>query len=163
MAAIPGRGLSLPAAPGVDLSAVSEVLSTQITPRISETNMAGHISNTVLPVWFEAGRAAIYAMFRDCADFDSSPLVIKTFTVTFHRELELSGEVTIECAVTRVGRTSFALTERAVQDGRVCATGDVVYVVVGAEGPVAVPDSIREQLNAHQVSDSIREHGLGSR
>lgn len=157
-AAIARRGLSLPAAPGVDLSAVSEVLSTQITPRISETNMAGHISNTVLPVWFQAGRAAICAMIRDCADVDSSPLVIRTFTVTFHGELELSGEVTIECAVTRVGQTSFALTERPVQDGQVCATGDVVYVVVGAEGPVAVPDSIRKQLNAHQVPDSIREH-----
>lgn len=158
MAAIPGRGLLLPAAHGVALSAVFEVLSTQTTPRISETNMAGHISNMVLPVWFEAGRAAIYPMFRDCADFDSSPLVIKTFTVTFHRQLELSGEVIIECTVTRVGRTSFALTERAVQDGQVCATGDVVCVVVGAEGPVAVPDSIRKQLNAHQVPDSIRGH-----
>lgn len=126
------------------------MFTTQITPRISETNMGGHISNTVLPVWFEAGRAEIYAMFRNSKHIESSTLVIKTFTVTFHREVELSGEVTIECAVTNVGRTSFALAERALQHGQVCATGEVVYVVVGPEGPVAVPGLVRDQLEAHQ-------------
>ncbi|SFV23225.1 acyl-CoA thioesterase [Micrococcus terreus] len=134
------------------------MFTTQITPRMSETNRAGHISNTVLPVWFEAGRAEIYAMFRHSDHVQSSPLVIKTFTVTFHRELELSGEVTIECAVTRVGRTSFALAERALQHGQVCATGEVVYVVVGPDGSEAVPDAIRDQLNAHQISESAPEH-----
>ena len=71
------------------------MFTTQITPRISETNMGGHISNTGLPVWFEAGRAEIYAMFRNSKHIESSTLVIKTFTVTFHREEQLSGEVTI--------------------------------------------------------------------
>lgn len=128
------------------------MLTTQITPRISETNMGGHISNTVVPVWFEAGRAEIYAMVRDSGHFKASPLVIKTFTVTFHHELEVSGEVTIECEVARVGRTSFTLAERALQSGQVCATGEVVYVLVGAEGLVTVPESIRTWLIRHQVS-----------
>ncbi|MCT2089258.1 acyl-CoA thioesterase [Micrococcus terreus] len=134
------------------------MFTTQITPRISETNMGGHISNTVLPVWFEAGRAEIYAMFHADEHLAGTPLAIKTFTVTFHREMELHGEVRIESHVARIGRTSFALTERALQHGQVCATGEVVYVVVGPDGPEAVPDAIRDQLNAHQISESAPEH-----
>lgn len=113
--------------------------------------LSGHISNTVVPVWFEAGRAEVYDLFRGDDPSGGTPLVIKTFTVTFHRELDLLGEVTIECGVLRVGRTSFALVERALQNGRLCASGEVVYVVLGPAGPVEVPPSVRKQLEAHRV------------
>lgn len=127
---------------------------TQITPRMSETNVAGHISNTVLPVWFEAGRHEIYALFHEATGGAAAPLAIKTFTVTFHREMHLHGEVTIECSVERVGRTSFTLAERALQHGQLCVTGEVVYVVVGPQGPAPIPDAIRHVLTSQQTQTS---------
>ena len=33
--------------------------TTTITPRFSETDMLGHISNTTLPIWFEGARATV--------------------------------------------------------------------------------------------------------
>ena len=39
------------------------MFTTPITPRASETDGAGHINNTVVPVWFEAGRREIFRIF----------------------------------------------------------------------------------------------------
>lgn len=127
------------------------MFTTQITPRLSETNMAGHIGNTVLPAWFEAGRAPIDRIFSDSGLFDTIPVALRSMQVTFDREIFLDADVTIQTAIARIGRTSFGITERAIQKGRVCATGEAVYVVVGAQGPTPIPDPIREQLAAHQA------------
>ena len=35
------------------------MFTTVITPRVSETDGMGHINNTVIPIWFEAGRKGI--------------------------------------------------------------------------------------------------------
>ncbi len=35
----------------------------QLTPRYSETDALGHITNTALPVWFEEARAPIFEIF----------------------------------------------------------------------------------------------------
>lgn len=102
------------------------MLTSQMTPRIRETNMGGHISTTVVPVWFEAGRTEIYSIVRDSGNFKVFPLVTRTFTVIFRHVLEISGGVTIECQVARVGRTPFTLAECALHNGQACATGEVV-------------------------------------
>ncbi|MEC8369292.1 MAG: acyl-CoA thioesterase, partial [Pseudomonadota bacterium] len=31
------------------------MIETPIIPRVSETDGAGHIANTVIPIWFEGG------------------------------------------------------------------------------------------------------------
>lgn len=36
---------------------------TVITPRFSETDMLGHISNTAMPVWLEGAREGFFAVY----------------------------------------------------------------------------------------------------
>ena len=36
------------------------MFETRITPRVSETDGAGHVNNVFVPVWFEAGRREIF-------------------------------------------------------------------------------------------------------
>ena len=47
-----------------------------ITPRVSETDLVGHINNTTLPVWFEAARAPIFNLFNPNQDYENWKMVI---------------------------------------------------------------------------------------
>lgn len=42
---------------------------TPITPRVSETDGAGHVNNCFVPVWFEAGRREIFRILTPDLDF----------------------------------------------------------------------------------------------
>ena len=46
------------------------MIVTTITPRVSETDGAGHINNTAIPVWLEAGRREIFALFTPDLGFE---------------------------------------------------------------------------------------------
>lgn len=130
--------------------------TTIITPRVSETDAVGHINNTVAPVWFEAGRAGFFAEFRPDHSLEDWPLIVKTYTITFDHELVYGQDVTVECRVARIGRTSLALHESIVQGGRVCVTGEVLYVHVGEDRrPSPVPAEIKERLSPQLEVDHV--------
>lgn len=123
--------------------------TTIIEPRISETDAVGHINNTVAPVWFEAGRAGLFAEFRPDHSLENWPLVIKTYTITFDHELVYGQDVTVECRIARIGRTSLALHESIMQGERVCVIGEVLYVHVGEDRrPSPLPAEIKERLGS---------------
>ena len=129
--------------------------TTVITPRVSETDGVGHINNTMLPAWFEAGRAELFRLFNPSDSFEDWPMIVKTYTVTFDREISYGSDVTIECEVSRIGGTSIRLQERAIQGGEVCATSEVVYVLVGGDRrPRAIPADIRAQLQRHFIKEN---------
>ncbi len=129
--------------------------STIITPRISETDAVGHINNTVPPVWFEAGRAQLFAEFRPDGSLEGWPLVVKSYTVTFDREIMFGADVVVECRVARIGNTSLALREEIVQRGAVCVTGEAVYVHLGEDRrPAPIPAGVRRRLEAQMAAVS---------
>lgn len=47
------------------------MFTTTITPRVSETDGVGHINNTTVPVWFEAGRHEIFKLFTPDLSFSA--------------------------------------------------------------------------------------------
>lgn len=123
--------------------------TTIIAPRVSETDAVGHINNSVPPVWFEAGRAGLFAEFRPDHSLENWPLIVKTYTVTFEHEIVYGQDVVVECRVARVGRTSLVLREAIVQDERVCVLGEVVYVHVGEDRrPEPIPRDVKERLES---------------
>lgn len=129
--------------------------STIITPRVSETDGVGHINNTVLPAWFEAGRAGFFRLVHPSDSFMDWPLVVKTYTVTFDHEIAYGPDVTVECDLAGIGNSSVRLSERALQGGRVCARSEVVYVLVGGDRrPRPIPTDIRSALEEHLVKES---------
>ena len=123
---------------------------TTLQPRFSETDGVGHINNTVPPAWLEFARTELFNIFFDGDDYRSWPLVVKTYTLTFERELHYGEEVRIECTVERIGRTSLTLHEQIFQNGDLCLDASVVYVHVGADRrPAPIPESVIEQLQPH--------------
>ncbi|HIY67771.1 MAG TPA: acyl-CoA thioesterase [Candidatus Agrococcus pullicola] len=130
---------------------------TQIEPRISETDVVGHINNTVPPVWFEAGRNELFRVFMSDGTLDDWPMIVKAYSVVFERELRYGSVASVECGVERIGTTSVTLDERILQDGEICVTGKTTYVHVGPDGrPAPVPAEIRAELERHLPAEEKR-------
>lgn len=129
------------------------MLTSTIHPRIDDLGPAGHVHNTVLPAWFQQARQPIVEAFGIGSHNDHFPLMIKEYTVTFHRELVLLPEVVVDIVVERIGNSSFVLHEAASQDGQLAAESRVVYIYVGADGrPASIPQEFRTYLEQHHAS-----------
>lgn len=126
------------------------MLTSTIHPRIDDLGPAGHVHNTVLPAWFQQARQPFVEAFGLGNHDDHFPLMIKEYTVTFHRELVLLPEVIVDIVVERIGNSSFVLHEVAWQDDQLAAESRVVYIYVGADGrPASIPADMRTYLEQH--------------
>ena len=101
---------------------------TTITPRVSETDAIGHINNTTLPVWFEAGRHSIFKLFTPDHDFTKWKMVIVKTTLEFMNQVYFGEDVEIRTWVKRIGNTSLELYEELYQEDKICAKNTVIYV-----------------------------------
>lgn len=104
------------------------MLSETVMPRFSETDVLGHINNTVLPVWFEAARVPIFKIFTPDLDPHAWKLIVAKVEVIFMGELLYGQPVEIKTKVEKVGNSSFTLVQQAWQHGKCCAEGRTVMV-----------------------------------
>lgn len=126
------------------------MITATIRPRIDDLGPAGHVHNTVLPAWFQEARYELVRVFSDRQAENPLPLMIKEYTVTFHRELVMEPDVVIEIVVERVGNSSFILHETARQNDEIAAESRVVYIYVGADNrPATIPEERRAFLEKH--------------
>jgi acyl-CoA thioester hydrolase len=125
-----------------------------IDPRVSETDGAGHINNTVIPVWFESGRDEIFKLFTPDLSFDHWKMVIIHFNVDFVQQLFYGKPVLVKTWVKEIGNTSLKVYEEIHQEGRLCAKGSAVYVNFNfsTQKPERIPDEIREKLKEHLIT-----------
>lgn len=127
------------------------MFETKIEPRVSETDGAGHINNTTIPVWLEAGRNEIFKMFTPDLSFENWRCIILHTAVDYVQQLYYGKDVIIKTWVESIGNTSFTLYEEVHQDGELCAKGKAVYVNFNlqTQKKEQIPDSIRQQLEKH--------------
>ncbi|MBQ4812149.1 acyl-CoA thioesterase [Pseudoalteromonas luteoviolacea] len=104
------------------------MLAEKIMPRFSETDVLGHINNTVLPVWFEAARAPIFKIFTPDLNPHNWKLIVAKVEVTFKGELFYGQQVEIKTAIEKIGNSSFVILQQAWQHGECCAEGRTVMV-----------------------------------
>jgi len=126
------------------------MLSEKLMPRFSETDVLGHINNTVLPVWFEAARVPIFKIFTPDLDPKQWKLIIAKVEVTFKGELFYGQEVEIKTAIERIGSSSFVILQQAWQHGACCAEGKTVMVRYDFANKSAQPlsEEEKQQLTA---------------
>ena len=124
---------------------------TVITPRVSETDMVGHINNTTLPVWFEAARNPIFSLFTPDHDAQKWKMIIVKTTLEFTKQIYFGTDVTIRIWVNHIGNSSLELVEELYQNEELCAKNKVVYVNfdVATQKPERIPNGIRNELRAH--------------
>jgi acyl-CoA thioester hydrolase len=124
---------------------------TVITPRVSETDAMGHINNTTLPVWFEAGRHPLFKLFTPDHDFRKWKMVIVKTTLEFIDQVYFGEDVEILTWVKRIGNTSLELYEELYQNDKLCAKNEAIYVNYDfiKQKTERIPDEIRNELTKH--------------
>lgn len=126
----------------------SESSRTIITPRVSETDGCGHINNTTLPVWFEAGRRHIFQLITPSLNFSEWKLSLVEMNVKFLHQIYLNADVEISTWISKLGNKSLTINEVATQNGVICAQGLIVYVYFDylAQQSLRIPDDVRNRL-----------------
>ncbi|WP_199609698.1 acyl-CoA thioesterase [Flocculibacter collagenilyticus] len=127
------------------------MFSEIIQPRFSDTDALGHINNTMLPVWFEGARDAVFKLFTPDLDLNKWQLIIAKYDVTFHAELFYGQEIELRTYISRVGGASFDVYQEAWQHGEKCVSGTTVMVNFNYSDKKAMPisESIKIELNKH--------------
>lgn len=137
----------------------SQATRTTITPRVSETDGCGHINNTTLPVWFEAGRREIFKVITPSLRFSEWKLSLVEMNVSFLKQIYLDADVEISTWVSKLGNKSLTIRETASQNGVICAKGMIVYVYFDyrEQQSSRIPDDVRVRLFPF-VHESVQEN-----
>ncbi|PIW29278.1 MAG: thioesterase [Rhodospirillales bacterium CG15_BIG_FIL_POST_REV_8_21_14_020_66_15] len=124
---------------------------TPITPRVSETDGAGHINNTVVPVWLEAGRREVFRILTPDLSFATWRVALVNMNVDYLAQTYFQQEAMVKTWVGRVGTKSFTLYEELWQGDRLCARGAATYVYFNYEkgSSEPIPVEARRALQAH--------------
>ena len=130
------------------------MFSITISPRFLETDALGHINNTVLPMWFEAGRDPVFRLFTPDMDVNNWCLIIAKFDVSFHAETVYGSDVEIKTAISRIGNSSFEVAQECWQNGVKTASGNLtmVHFCHQEKHSKPIPESIKQLLQQHLVT-----------
>ncbi|WP_409291498.1 acyl-CoA thioesterase [Peribacillus sp. SCS-37] len=124
---------------------------TVIEPRVSETDGVGHINNTTIPVWLEAGRNPIFKLFMPDAGFRNWKMIIVNMNIDFKDQLFFGQSVEVYTWVKKIGNSSLILYEEIHQGGRICVTAEAAYVNydMKSKRKERIPEGIRTELAHH--------------
>jgi acyl-CoA thioester hydrolase len=134
---------------------------TRIEPRVSETDGVGHINNTTIPIWFEAGRNQLFKLFTPDSSFENWKMIILNMNVDYVDQIYFGKNVEIKTWVKRIGNSSLELYEEIHQENRLCAKGTAVYVNFNLQTQKSepIPAHIRIELEKHlyNFSNSVEK------
>jgi len=125
------------------------MLKKIITPRISETNITGHIGHTVIPVWLEEGYEEIIRLFSQ--NLAEPSLITVNMNIDFLHEIFFGKDAEILTRVKKVGTSSFILHQDVYQDGILCvqASTTLVHFDYSTHKPDSIPKTVRDILKEH--------------
>ena len=127
------------------------MIETPIIPRVSETDGAGHINNTVIPIWFEGGRTEIFRLLTPDLQFRNWRVALVNMNVDYLAQTYFQEWALVRTWVAKVGNKSFTLDEELLQSDRLCARGTATYVYFDyhAQEAQPVPEEVRLALQSH--------------
>jgi acyl-CoA thioester hydrolase len=118
-----------------------------IRPRISETDLLGHINNVAVVAWLEEGRSY---MVREAlgAFAQLPPFILARIEIDYRAQLFFGEEVQVCSGVERLGNSSLVIRQRIDQRGALCVSGRSVLVHFdhGTQRSVALTPAMREGL-----------------
>ncbi|MGA4844005.1 acyl-CoA thioesterase [Streptomyces sp. G45] len=123
-------------------------MKVTISPRFSEVDVLGHVTNSAVPVWFEHGRLPIFRLFSKEPNMRDLSLILRRYEIDFVRQIVASADVTIETKVAKLGNTSLTIEQTATQNGAEVAHGTCVMVHFDyeRETTTSIPDHLRDEL-----------------
>lgn len=125
-----------------------------ISPRFSETDALGHITNTAVPVWFEEGRQAVFTAVHPSLKLSEWPLIAARVAVDFIAQIHIGNNVIIHTGVSKLGNSSITVHHEAWQNDKIVARGEavLVYFDYHTNKSRPLPDDVRERLQPLLIS-----------
>lgn len=122
-----------------------------IEPAFYDTDALGHVNNTRLPAWFELARNDLFRLFTPDLDPRKWRLIMARMEVDYRAELQYGRDIEIRTYLSRLGNSSFTVSQEARQDGVLTNLGHTVMVHFDHRAKKAVPieGELREALQAH--------------
>lgn len=126
-----------------------------IEPAFYDTDALGHINNTRLPAWFELARNDLFRLFTPDLDPRKWELILARMEVDFRAELHYGRNIEIRTYISRLGSSSFTVSQEARQDEQLTNLGHAVMVRFDHTAKKAIPieGELREALQAHVQSE----------
>lgn len=122
-----------------------------VIPRFCDTDALGHISNTVLPSWFETARDPVFRLFTPDLDPKKWELIIAKYEIEFLAELFYGHDIVIETTISHIGKSAFHVQQTALQKQVKAVQGTAVLVHFDYQQKKAtpIPEHIKQQLQQH--------------
>ena len=119
-----------------------------IRPRMSETDMLGHINNVSVTGWFEEGRSY---MVREALARPPRlpPFVLARMEIDYRDQMFFGEEARVRSHVEHLGNSSVVIRQRIDQQGRRCAEAKCVLVHFdhATQRPAPLTDQLRAALS----------------
>nr|WP_281187372.1 thioesterase family protein [Halomonas shengliensis] len=122
-----------------------------VEPAFYDTDALGHVNNTRLPAWFELARNDLFRLFTPDLDPRKWRLIMARMEVDYRAELQYGEEIEIRTYVSRLGNSSFTVSQEARQGGKLTNLGHTVMVHFDHDAKQAIPitGELRQALEAH--------------
>lgn len=123
----------------------------RFSPRFCDTDALGHISNTSVPKWFEGARTPIFKLFTPELDLNRWPLILARIEVDFLQQVFYEYDVEVRTYISRLGGSSFDVTQELWQQGNKVAEGKAVMVhfCYELQKSKAIEGELRDRVAEH--------------
>jgi len=127
------------------------MFSRTIEPAFYDTDALGHVNNTRLPAWFELARNELFRLFSPDLDPTKWRLIMARMEIDYRAELHYGHDIEIRTYLSRLGNSSFTVTQEAHQKGILTNIGHTVLVHFDHQAKKAVPieGELRTELESH--------------
>ncbi len=138
------------------------MFKTTVSPRFGDIDGLKHANNIAVAIWFEQARNSIYRLFTPDLDlsYEKWKLIMARTEYDYVGEMFYGDDVTIVTYISRIGNSSFTITQEAWQQERMRAIGRSVLVHYDFinKRSIPIPDDIRNVLKEHLQEEVNRSH-----
>ncbi|MBL4762400.1 MAG: acyl-CoA thioesterase [Gammaproteobacteria bacterium] len=130
------------------------MFSLIIKPIFCDTDALGHISNTIIPNWFESARDPLFRYFSPDLDPQKWQLILARYDIEFLAELHYGENVEIKTSLAKIGRSSIHVHQEVWQQNKCAVKGTTIMVHFDYQlrKSVPLPASIKEKLQEHLIT-----------
>ncbi len=124
-----------------------------VDPRFGDINAMKHANSIAAAMWFEHARNPVFRIFIPDLDLSHEKwnLIMARTVYEYNSQIVYGSEVDIHTYISKIGNSSFRITQEAWQNGEIRATcvSTVVHFDFITKKSIPIPDDIRKILEEH--------------
>jgi len=130
-----------------------DMFKATVTPGFGEINGMKNANNNAISIWFEKARNPIFRLFIPDLDlsYEKWNLIMARIEYDYVGKILYGEDVEIVTYISRIGNSSFTITQDAFQNGKkvaICKSTIVHYDFINKRS-ILIPGDIRKCLEDH--------------